>query len=85
MSRDGDLGDRIASLSLDHFHGCVPGKGKPKPGLEWTVYATIIREIMSEGELNLCQSSNAILGGMLNSFLAWSFFSRSQKKSTHVK
>ena len=48
MATEGDAGGyediipaRLVQLCLDHFHGSLPAKGKPKVGLEWTVFAGV--------------------------------------------
>ncbi|XP_066290770.1 tRNA-specific adenosine deaminase 1-like [Branchiostoma lanceolatum] len=39
-----DFGDRIASLSIEHYVKRLPKKGKPVEGREWTLMATILKQ-----------------------------------------
>ena len=48
MSKEKTFANEIADLCHDYYERVIPGKGKPQPGVEWTVLSAIVQEDYEE-------------------------------------
>jgi hypothetical protein len=71
MSNEKTFANEIADLCLDYFERVIPGKGKPQPGVEWTVLSAIVqendeksvRQVVAMGTGTKCLGENEVSPG----------------------
>ena len=71
MSNEKNFANEIAELCHDYFERVIPGKGKPQPGVEWTVLSAIvqendeksIRQVVAMGSGTKCLGDNEVSPG----------------------
>ena len=71
MSNEKTFAKEIADLCHDYFERVIPGKGKPQPGVEWTVLSAIVqendeesvRQVVAMGTGTKCLGDNEVSPG----------------------